>query len=159
MILGSYGKQICLCDWRYRKNREAIDQRISSFLNADYQEGDAEAIDDLMAQLSDYFSGKLKVFDIPLMLCGSEFQQSVWNVLLQIPFGETISYQELTMQLGSPKAIRAVASANGANAISVIVPCHRVIGSDGSLTGYAGGLKAKEGLLVLEGKADQLSLF
>lgn len=159
MILGSYGKQICLCDWRYRKNREAIDQRITSFLNADYQEGNTEVIDDLMVQLSDYFSGKLKVFDIPLMLCGSEFQQSVWKALLKIPFGETTSYQELTMKLGSPKAIRAVASANGANAISVIVPCHRVIGSDGSLTGYAGGLKAKEGLLVLEGKADQLSLF
>ena len=95
---------------------------------------------------------------------GSDFQKSVWNALIQIPFGETKSYLALSQQLQNPDAIRAVASANGANAISIIVPCHRIIGSDGSLVGYAGGLEAKKKLLRLEGiqqfsKPGQIQLF
>jgi len=95
------------------------------------------------------------------LLVGSDFQKQVWNELLKIRFGQTLSYLELSRNLGNEKAIRAVASANGANAISILVPCHRVIGSDGSLTGYAGGLGANKKLLELEGalKSDQLDLF
>jgi len=100
------------------------------------------------------------VFDIPLRLAGSEFQQKVWQALLQIPFGKTATYLGLSNKLQNPKAIRAVAAANGANAISIMVPCHRIIGSSGELIGYAGGLKAKQQLLELEsGGSGQMDLF
>jgi len=101
-------------------------------------------------QLEEYFTRKRQVFNLPLDLQGTEFQKNVWNELLKIPFGKTISYKELSLRMGNLKAIRAVAAANGANPVSIIVPCHRVIGSDGSLTGYAGGLWRKKWLLEFE---------
>ena len=101
-------------------------------------------------ELAEYFNKTRQKFTIPLLMLGTPFQQSVWNVLLTIPYGRTISYKEESIQLGNEKAIRAVSSANGRNKISIIVPCHRVIGSDGSLTGYAGGLHRKQYLLNLE---------
>jgi len=102
-------------------------------------------------QLREYFAGTRKVFDIPLDIDGTDFQKTVWNELLKIPYGKTISYKTLSEKLGDVKAIRAVGKANGQNPIAIIIPCHRVIGSDGSLTGYAGGLAIKEKLLHLEG--------
>lgn len=102
-------------------------------------------------QLREYFAGTRKVFDIPLDIDGTDFQKTVWNELLKIPYGKTISYKTLSEKLGDIKAIRAVGKANGQNPIAIIIPCHRVIGSDGSLTGYAGGLAIKEKLLHLEG--------
>lgn len=102
-------------------------------------------------QLRAYFDGKLRQFDIPLEPQGSDFQLRVWNELLRIPYSKTISYKELSIRLGDPLSIRAAAHANGKNPIGIIVPCHRVIGSDGSLTGYAGGLWRKARLLELEG--------
>src|SRR5690606_18399830 len=104
---------------------------------------------------------KRTTFDIPLLFIGTDFQKSVWEALMEIPYGTTKSYLELSRDLGDENAIRAVATANGANSISIIVPCHRIIGSDGSLTGYAGGLNAKKKLLQLEGMnfGNQLSLF
>lgn len=101
-------------------------------------------------QLKEYFTGKRKVFDLPLAPIGTSFQQMVWNELRQIPFGETRSYGELATKMGSPKASRAVGAANGKNPISIVVPCHRVIGKNGKLTGFAGGLGTKEILLKLE---------
>jgi methylated-DNA-[protein]-cysteine S-methyltransferase len=101
-------------------------------------------------QLAKYFAGKLKAFTVPLDLKGTEFQKSVWTALLTIPFGETRSYGEIARQIGKPTAVRAVGAANGRNPISIIAPCHRVIGSTGALTGYAGGLAAKERLLGIE---------
>jgi methylated-DNA-[protein]-cysteine S-methyltransferase len=101
-------------------------------------------------QLAKYFAGKLKAFTVPLDLKGTEFQKSVWTALLTIPFGETRSYGEIARQIGKPAAVRAVGAANGRNPISIIAPCHRVVGSTGALTGYAGGLAAKERLLGLE---------
>ena len=103
-----------------------------------------------LEQLNEYFQKKRKIFDLPLDLKGTEFQKKVWNELLKIPFGKTISYKDLAIKLGDLKAIRAVGTANGANPVSIIVPCHRVIGSDGSLTGYAGGLWRKRWLLEHE---------
>ena len=106
--------------------------------------------------------GGRKKFDIPVRFVGSSFQQKVWNELLKIPYGKTVSYLEISKKIGDEKAIRAVAAANGANAISIIVPCHRVVGSNGELTGYAGGLTVKKKLLHLEksGKyPEQLELF
>jgi len=104
------------------------------------------------AQLEEYFRGKRQAFDIPLHLKGTEFQVAVWNALLEIPYGDTITYAELARRIGRPSAIRAVGAANGANPIPVIVPCHRVIGSNGTLTGYGGGIERKQWLLALEGR-------
>lgn len=103
-------------------------------------------------QLNEYFSGERKEFDLPLQQEGTDFQQKVWQLLLQIPYGKTISYNELSKRYGDLKAIRAVASANGKNNLAIIVPCHRVIGSNQSLTGYAGGLWRKKWLLEHEAK-------
>lgn len=102
-------------------------------------------------QLAGYFAGTLTRFSVPLDFHGTEFQKSVWAALLTIPFGETRSYGEIARQIGKPNAVRAVGAANGRNPISIIAPCHRVIGSNGALTGFAGGLEAKETLLALEG--------
>jgi len=110
-------------------------------------------------QLQDYFNGKRTSFDFKLNPQGTEFQQKVWQALLEIPFGKTVSYMDITKKLGDVKAIRAVASANGKNPLWIVVPCHRVIGTDGSLTGYAGGLWRKKWLLEHENPTTQQSLF
>ena len=159
LIIGSFENQLCLCDWRYRKMRSAIDQRMEAGLHAVYKESESDIIIETRRQLSAYFAGELKLFDLPSLLVGSDFQKKVWKLLQEIPFGKTESYAGLSEKLGDVKAIRAVASANGANAISIIVPCHRVIGSDGSLTGYAGGLQTKRSLLRLENAFAQGELF
>ena len=109
-------------------------------------------------QLSSYFNGRLKKFTVPLDFKGTDFQKSVWAALLTIPFGETRSYGEIARQIGRPQASRAVGAANGRNPISIIAPCHRVIGTSGKLTGFAGGLEAKDQLLKLEGRDPLLGL-
>jgi methylated-DNA-[protein]-cysteine S-methyltransferase len=113
-------------------------------------EPDRGGLEDAVKQLTAYFSGKLRDFDIPVAPQGTTFQQSVWRQLLRIPYGETISYGELARRLGNPQAVRAVGLANGSNPISIVIPCHRVIGSNGSLVGYGGGLPVKQALLALE---------
>ncbi|MCY1435576.1 Methylated-DNA--protein-cysteine methyltransferase [compost metagenome] len=110
-----------------------------------------EQLDEVVRQLDEYFAGKRQTFDLPLAPRGTQFQREVWQALLEIPFGRTTCYAELAERIGRPKAMRAVGAANGANPIAVIIPCHRVIGRDGSLTGYGGGLERKELLLRLEG--------
>lgn len=105
---------------------------------------------DTERQLGEYFAGKRRMFDLPLSFSGSDFQKQVWGALLTIPFGETRSYGEIAQQVGKPNASRAVGAANGRNPISIIAPCHRVVGSTGKLTGFAGGLDAKKYLLDLE---------
>ena len=115
-----------------------------------WQNADAE-LDETCRQLDAYFAGKRRTFDLRLAPLGTAFQQAVWQALLSIPFGQTSSYSALAAQIGRPNAVRAVGAANGANPIAVIIPCHRVIGRDGSLTGYAGGLSRKALLLQLEG--------
>jgi len=106
-------------------------------------------------QLEEYFSGKRKVFSLPLAMSGTAFQQRVWSAVNTIPFGQTTSYLKLSQTLGNPAAIRAVGAAIGANPVLVIIPCHRIIGTNGQLTGYAGGLDRKEKLLELEGRPRQ----
>jgi methylated-DNA-[protein]-cysteine S-methyltransferase len=112
-----------------------------------------------LLQLDEYFKGERKVFTVPVNPDGTEFQGRVWNQLRKISYGKTISYIELARQLGDEKAVRAVGTANGQNPIPIIIPCHRVIGNDGSLTGYAGGLLKKQWLLEHEGAIQQRSLF
>ncbi|TRX27037.1 methylated-DNA--[protein]-cysteine S-methyltransferase [Flavobacterium franklandianum] len=118
-----------------------------------------KVLQEAASQLNDYFEGKRNDFTFKLNTSGTEFQQKVWNGLLEIPFGKTMSYLELSKKLGDVKAIRAVASANGKNPLWIVVPCHRVIGSDGSLTGYAGGLWRKKWLLEHENPSKQQGLF
>lgn len=124
---------------------------------------DAEAVPETLKtarrQLEEYFSKQRKDFDFPLVLKGTDFQKRVWKALTKIPYGSTKTYREQTLELGDIKAIRAVASANGKNPMSIVVPCHRVLGSDGRLTGYAGGLWRKKWLLEHEEALNQMSLF
>ena len=161
LVLGEFSGQLCLCDWKYRKMRDQIDHRIQTGLQAEFKLEETDFLDEVKSQLNEYFARERTSFDLPLHFVGIDFQKSVWEKLITIPYGKTTSYMELSRALGDEKAIRAVATANGANAISIIVPCHRVIGSDGSLTGYAGGLNAKQKLLQLEGMnfGEQLELF
>ena len=151
LLLGSFNNELCLCDWRYRRMRTAIDARIQRGLQAEYAEGASPVIDQAKAQLNAYFAGERTTFDLPLRLVGTDFQQRVWQALLAVPYGTTLSYAALTAKVAEPTAIRAVASANGANALSIMVPCHRIIGSNGEMTGYAGGVRVKRRLLELEG--------
>ncbi len=150
MILGSYDNKLVMADWRYRKMRDNIDRRLQTKLKAAYKEKSSEVLDTTRQQLNEYFEYKRKKFDLPINFVGTDFQKSVWNGLMTIPYGTTSSYLELAASISNIKAVRAVANANGANAISIIVPCHRIIGKNGSLTGYAGGLPAKKKLLDLE---------
>ena len=151
MLLGSYEDKLCLCDWQTEKHHDYVSRRLKRILQTDFKEGTSEVIERTVCQLDDFFAGKRKEFDVPLLFVGTDFQKTVWNELLKIPFGTTVSYGEMARRIGMPKAVRAVANANGANAISILAPCHRVIGSDHSLTGYGGGLDVKRALLELEG--------
>ncbi len=119
----------------------------------------SDVLKDAAHQLQDYFDGKRNEFNIKLNPSGTDFQKKVWKELTKIPFGKTVSYLDIAKQLGDPKCIRAAASANGKNPLWVVIPCHRVIGSDGSLTGYAGGLWRKKWLLDHENPVKQQSLF
>ena len=150
LLLGATEDRLCLCDWKTRPNQEKIFQRLNRYLNAEWREGNSCIFQKASCQLDEYFSGKRETFDIPLLTIGSPFQQDVWKLLQKIPYGSTLSYCAQAQRLQKPSAIRAVASANGANALSIFIPCHRVIGQNGQLTGYAGGLSAKQYLLELE---------
>ncbi|MEA3352350.1 MAG: methylated-DNA--[protein]-cysteine S-methyltransferase [Campylobacterota bacterium] len=154
MIMGSYEGKLCLLDFTNRKNRSTIVKRIEKALNGKYQDCEDEVLKETSKQLDEYFNGKREEFDIPLLLIGTKFQKSVWKTLLDIPYGETRSYKEQARMLGDEKKVRAAANANGANAIAIIIPCHRVIGSNGKLTGYAGGVDIKEKLLKLENESN-----
>jgi len=113
---------------------------------------DGAMFTDVVDQLQSYFAGERKAFNLPLVLEGTEFQKKVWTALQDIPYGETVSYKALAQKVGNPRAVRAVGTANGANPIPIIIPCHRVIGNDGSLTGFGGGLPLKKRLLELESR-------
>jgi methylated-DNA-[protein]-cysteine S-methyltransferase len=158
LILGSFGDRLCLCDWRYRKNREQVDRRIQSLLHAEYLEAPNETVSLAIQQLQEYFRAERKSFDVPLLPVGSEFQLKVWEELMKIPYGNTETYLGLANRMRQPLAIRAIASANGANGLSLFVPCHRIIGTNGEMTGYAGGISTKRRLLRLEGSLHQQQL-
>jgi len=127
-------------------------------LGPQVEDPDNKLLKEAEKQLDAYFKGKLKKFTVPLDFKGTDFQKSVWAALLTIPFGETRSYAEIARQIGKPDASRAVGAANGRNPISIIAPCHRVLGSNGKLTGFAAGLEAKDQLLKLEGRDPLLGL-
>lgn len=155
MLLGAFRDRLCLCRWSCELHPGRIERRLKTMLKAEFQDcgtcTDApEVLLETARQLDEYFNGHRRAFDLPLLPVGSDFQKRVWQQLLHIQYGATVSYGELAAAIGSPDSVRAVANANGANAIPIIIPCHRVIGSDGSLTGYGGGLAVKRFLLELE---------
>ncbi|MFC3150730.1 methylated-DNA--[protein]-cysteine S-methyltransferase [Litoribrevibacter euphylliae] len=149
-VLGSYEGQLCLCDFRYRKMRTSVDNRICRGLNASFVERNDEVLERTKTQLEEYFLGERSEFDLPLLLVGTDFQKSVWQALEQVKYGETASYMDLAVTIGNEGAVRAVGTANGANALAIIIPCHRIIGRNGELVGYGGGLPLKKRLLELE---------
>ena len=162
LVLGSLEDKLCLCDWRFRKQRNTIDNRIKKVLGAYFTQEPSAVIRNASDQLREYLNGRRKVFGIPLQMAGTPFQKRVWEELLQIPYGKTRTYAWLARQLADDKSIRAVAAANGANALAIFIPCHRIIGSRGEMVGYAGGLTAKRKLLTLESGdryPEQISLF
>jgi AraC family transcriptional regulator of adaptative response/methylated-DNA-[protein]-cysteine methyltransferase len=143
---------VCLLEFTNRKMLETEFKDLQKRLNAVILPGKNEHLIQLQKEIAEYFDGKRKTFTVPLETPGTVFQNEVWGNLKKIPYGQTISYQELAIRQNNPKAVRAVASANGYNRIAIIIPCHRVIGKDGSLTGYAGGLERKKWLLDFEGE-------
>ncbi len=150
LLLGSLGEKLCLCNWTKEKHPGRVDKRLQTLLKAEYEEKESAITQEAARQLNEYFRHERKQFTVPLLFAGTDFQKSVWQKLLEIPYGQTISYGEMAKRLGMPQSVRAVANANGANAISLFAPCHRVIGSDGSLTGFGGGIEAKRFLLEWE---------
>jgi AraC family transcriptional regulator of adaptative response/methylated-DNA-[protein]-cysteine methyltransferase len=141
---------VCLIDFTDRRMLETEFKELCKKLNAVILPGDNPHLEQARAELDEYFAGKRKQFTVSLDTPGTAFQKSVWEILKKIPYGETRTYKQQAIALGNPKAIRAVASANGHNRVGIIIPCHRVIGSDGSLVGYGGGLHRKQWLLNLE---------
>ena len=150
LLLGACAGKLCLCDWLDLPDRAAVDSRLCARLGGVMVPDTSAVIDAARAQLSEYFAGTRRVFDIPLLFWGTPFQQQVWHRLSIIPYGSVTTYADVAAGIGRPSAVRAVANAIGANPISIFVPCHRVIGSNGTLTGYAGGLPAKACLLNIE---------
>lgn len=149
-ILGSYEGQLCLCDFRYRKMRTSVDNRIKRGLNANFEVKNDEVLISAKTQLEAYFMGERSTFDIPLLMVGTDFQKSVWEALKKVEYGAMATYQDLAKSIENEKAVRAVGNANGANGLAIMIPCHRIIGSQGTLVGYAGGLPLKKRLLALE---------
>lgn len=151
LLLGSFEDRLCLCDWMTEEHRLLADRRLERSLNAEMTDIPSEITAKAAQELDEYFAGGRKTFDLPLLFVGTEFQEKVWNTLLEVPYGETRNYGWVAERIGNHKAVRAVGAANGSNSISIFAPCHRIIGSNGSLTGYGGGLPAKKFLLKLEG--------
>jgi len=142
---------LLMLGWESSQPLHAKVQRRLDIVNATWHSQSHPILDQTRQQLDAYFNGQLKHFSVPLALRGTDFQKKVWRALLAIPWGTTISYAELAKAIDNPLAVRAVANANGANALPIIVPCHRVIGSDGGLAGYTGGTHIKRHLLATEG--------
>jgi AraC family transcriptional regulator of adaptative response/methylated-DNA-[protein]-cysteine methyltransferase len=158
MLAGATESGICLLEFVDRRMLESQLDRLRRYLKAELVPGSNHHIDELNTQLTEYFDAERTEFSLPLVFSGTEFQKSVWRILQTIPYGCTRSYRQQAELLGAPKAVRAVARANGDNKIAVIIPCHRVIGSNGRLTGYGGGLWRKKYLLELETQKQPVAL-
>ncbi len=152
IALGALADKLCLCDWNTQLGESRILRRLTHLSGAAYAIAPTPTLEQAKRQLSEYFANTRHEFDIPLLPVGTDFQKRVWEALLKIPYGETRTYKEIALKVGNPQGVRAVAQAIGANGISIFIPCHRVIGSDHSLTGFAGGLEAKRLLLQTEGQ-------
>lgn len=156
LLLGAYGDNLCLCEWKQPYRPSKILDRLSHHLYIEFSAKDNALLHKASTQIDEYLKRKRTVFELSTILIGTSFQKEVWNALRHIPYGITTSYRDLAHSIRRPKAIRAVANAIGSNPLSIIIPCHRVIGSDGSLTGYAGGIDTKSRLLELENQDSSL---
>lgn len=152
MLLASFDGKLCLCDWVHGLKTQTTVRKLKKVLKAEYDEAPSEMTAMAARQLDEFFRGERTSFDVPLLFVGTDFQKEVWSGLMDIPYGNTVSYGELARHIGRPTSVRAVANSNARNPISIFAPCHRVIGSDRTLTGYGGGLEAKRFLLDLETK-------
>lgn len=152
LILASVDDALCLCNWAEYPCAQRNINRLRRLIHAEIVEETSAVIERTKEELDDYFAGKRRAFDVSLCLVGTDFQKDVWRALLEIPYGQTRSYKEIAQQMEHAKGVRAVAQAIGANGLSILVPCHRVVGSDHRLTGFAGGLENKAMLLKLEGE-------
>lgn len=150
MVACATDKGVCLLEFSDRKGLETELKQLAKYHNANIVQGQNKYFKQLKEELDAYFEGRLKEFKVPLDISGTDFQKQVWQALVEIPYGTTSSYLRQAEVLGKPSSVRAVANANGMNKIAIIIPCHRVVGSDGSLTGYAGGLWRKQKLIDLE---------
>ncbi|MDH5609329.1 MAG: methylated-DNA--[protein]-cysteine S-methyltransferase [Cyclobacteriaceae bacterium] len=151
MVCGSINGQLCLLEFEDRRMLPTQLKRITHFLSAQLRDEQVPFHDQVQQEITGYFEAKRKTFDLPLLVPGTKFQQAVWLELEKIPYGKTRSYLQQAKALGNEKAIRAVAKANGDNRLAIIIPCHRVIGSHGEMTGYGGKIWRKKFLLELEG--------
>ncbi len=152
LVLATVGDALCLCDWNEKPCAERNKLRLTRCLNAEFIEASSPVLEQTKQELDEYFAGRRKTFDIPLHPVGTDFQKQVWEALLEIPYGETRSYKEIALRVNNSKGVRAVAQAIGSNGICILIPCHRVIGTNRSLTGFAGGIEAKRQLLSIERK-------
>ncbi len=150
LILGSFEGRLCLLGSGNRDTTQMVAYTMGKRLDADVTEQNDALLEETKRQIDEYLAGSRRAFDVPLLLVGTDFQRNVWNALLQVPYGATASYLQIARAIGKEKAVRAVGNACRANPIGIIVPCHRIIGSDGSLVGYYGGLSLKRYLLNLE---------
>jgi len=151
LMLGAAGGKLLMCDWTgSRRHGRNMRKLTTAAVDMSLSYADSAVLDEAEAQLVEYFSGTRREFSLDIAFCGTPFQKAVWRELMKIPYGMTVDYAGLSERVGRPSAVRAVANAVGANTVSIIVPCHRVVGRDGSLTGYAGGIRAKRVLLTLE---------
>lgn len=150
LIVGTCGDGICICDWTIGNRAQDTLRRMSKYLPDLQCRWGESLLDRCLRQLDEYFAGRRKEMDIPMTLYGTEFQRRVWTALRKVPYGETASYSQVATWVGVARGVRAVAAAIGANPLSLLIPCHRIIGSNGDLTGYAGGLETKRYLLELE---------
>jgi AraC family transcriptional regulator, regulatory protein of adaptative response / methylated-DNA-[protein]-cysteine methyltransferase len=156
LIVGATDKGVCLLEFSDPQRRERQLRSLQRTFDARLEQRSHPLLDSMRAQLAEYFAGMLRTFDLPLDFRGTPFQIKVWETLLEIPYGDTWSYKQVAVRTGDPDASRAVGTANGLNRIAVVIPCHRVVNSDGSLGGYGGGLHRKQSLLDLERGQRQL---
>lgn len=150
MLAGTTSEGVCLLEFTTRTRLEKEFSDLQKMLHAVMRPGRNQYSDQLEKELREYFEGTRKIFSVPLHTPGNEFSQSVWKTLQNIPYGKTCSYKEQAEMMHNPKAIRAIASTNGRNRLAIVIPCHRVIGSDGRMTGYAAGVERKKWLLNFE---------
>ncbi len=150
LVIGSFGQKICLVDFAQRDKTDAVVRRVVKGLDAEIVSQENDSIRRVKQQIDEYLQGMRTVFTFPIIMVGTSFQKEVWTELLKVPYGNTASYQEVARRIGRPKAVRAVGTANGANALALVVPCHRIIAASGGLGGYGAGLAVKKTLLALE---------
>ncbi len=150
MVLGSIADKICFLEFYLPERYKEMSGKLRKVFEADLVEGTNEVIEQADKELQEYFAGKRKKFTVPLDLRGTEFELKIWNQLLKIPYGQVVSYSDIAKRIHNPKSVRAVGGANHSNPVAIIVPCHRVVGKNGSLTGYGGGMDKKRLLLDLE---------